>query len=169
MTTDLQADLDYLATELDDVVADEHLDNCVITDVADRLRHLLDDRGIEQAPLTSEIIAWLEADPDHVVEMWITATGEWGAYILTDDVWRDRLTRHGDQRQYGYRLGVRKPATERVRLDRIIGRTLPGDAGPIDEIIRNCRGWQAWTGGNRWHPFTIDDDGTVEVLKVNPT
>ncbi len=167
MTSDLQADLDYLATELDDVVADEHLDNCVVTDVADRLRHLLDDRGIDQASLTSEIIAWLEADSDHVVEWWNSGSAEWVVIVLY--VWRARLAQHGDQRQYGYRLSTRKPATERVRLDQVIGRTLPGQTRPVREFRWNAtRGQFQWsTPGTAWRPLDAAPDGTVEVLRVD--
>jgi hypothetical protein len=89
-------------------------------------------------------------------------------------VWRDRLREYGDQRQYGYRLGIRKPATERVRLDQVIGRTLPGRVAPIRRVTRDTTGdhWRAWVFDPPIGlPFDLDvaPDGTVEVLKANPT
>jgi hypothetical protein len=169
MTSDLHADLDALADAAEviaELVGGEH--GRALDELATRLRHLLDDRDIDQAPLTSEIIAWLEADPDHIVECWVSDGGKWSACWLSIAHWRDRLTRHDDQRQPGYRLGTRKPATERVRLDQVIERTLPGETTPILDVTNHTCGWQAFTG-RRWCILDIDADGTVEVLKVYPT
>jgi hypothetical protein len=169
MTSDLQADLDALADELGRLATLSWRER---DDLADRLRHLLDDRGIDQAPLTSEIVAWLEADPDAFVECWISYEGEWSASWLSIAHWRARLAAHDDQRQPGYRLGVRQPATERVRLDQIIGRTLPKEPYAIVDIRwhgdRAYLRWE-WFDSDKWHPLDVAADGTVEVLKVNPT
>ena len=162
----IQADLDEIADEVDDL--EVHVDDGV-HDLADRLRNLLTDRGLDVPPLTSEIIAWLEADPNHIVEAWRSDVNEWARVIAPIvDVWRERLAQYGDQRQHGYRLGVREPATERVRLDQLPGRTLPGEAVAVHWLRWNTSlGMFGWSGpgGATWKPLDIAPDGTVEVLK----
>jgi hypothetical protein len=63
-----------------------------------------------------------------------------------------------------------EPATERVRLDQVIGRTLPGDAGPVRELRWNVvRGRFQWSRPDMgaWLPLDVAPDGTVEVRKAN--
>lgn len=171
VTSDLQADLDQIADEVDDHSQWHFTDStgtCLACDVVERLRHFSDDRDIDAAPRMSEIIAWLEADPDHVVERWNARAGMWVPSSGAVDVvlWRARLGEHDDQRQYGYRLGTREPATERVRLDQIMGRTLPGRTSPILYAANHDCGWQAYAD-RQWYVLDVDDDGTVEVLRVD--
>jgi hypothetical protein len=137
-------------------------------DLAARLRHLLDDRGIEQAPYPSEIMAWLEADPDHVVEWWNARAGMWAPSSGATDVvlWRVRLREHGDQRQYGCRLGVREPATERVRLDQVIGRDTMRNGHRLRIVgADTSTGSFKLAGHGSW--MNANADGTVEVLKAD--
>jgi hypothetical protein len=166
MTSDLQADLDALADAAEviaELVGGEH--GRALDELATRLRHLLDDRGIDQAPYTSEIIAWLEADPDHVVEWWNSGSAEWVVIVLY--VWRARLAQHDDQRQYGYRLAVREPATERVRLDQCLLREVMwnGHRRRIVGVDTSADKFKLY-GSTGW--LRAAPDGTVEVLKANP-
>jgi hypothetical protein len=170
MTSDLQADLDALADAAEviaELVGGEH--GRALDELATRLRHLLDDRGIDQAPLTSEIIAWLEADPDHIVERWSGLQGAWVALRLASlETWRTYLASNDDQRQPGYRLGTRKPATERVRLDQCLLREVMwnGHRRRIVGVDTSADKFKLY-GSTGW--LRAAPDGTVEVLKVYPT
>lgn len=62
-------------------------------------------------PFTSEIIAWLEADDAHRVELWWPGRGRWRGYWGPIDDWREMLARYGDQRQPGCRI----PAVPSIR------------------------------------------------------
>lgn len=166
---DLQADLDALADDIDRILCHPPGCTCGICDLAARLRHLLDDRGIDQAPLTSEIIAWLEADPDHVAEWWNARAGVWAPSSGAADVdlWRARLGEHGDQRQYGYRLATREPATERVRLDQCLLREVMWNGHRRRIVgVDTSTGSFKLAGHGSW--MNAAPDGTVEVLKANP-
>ena len=166
---DLQADLDEIARELDRVeclhVGQRAL---ALMNAADRLRNLLTDRDLDVPPLTSEIIAWLEADPEHVVKTWRSDCGAWAEVIMPGvAIWRSRLAEFDDQRQYGYRLGTREPATERVRLDQLPGRTLPGHVCPVNHFrwVYGAQRFEWTIHGATWQLLDIAPDGTVEVLK----
>ena len=171
---DLQADLDEIADEAAKVhvyalkVNGGWID--VSNDIADRLRNLLTDRDLDVPPLTSEIIAWLEADPEHIVEWWFAIDNAWVTNTVPLDDWRHHLTTHGDQRQHGYRLRVREPATERVRLDQLLGRTLPGETTPVNHFkwVYGDQRFEWTIHGATWQPFDVAPDGTVEVLKDAP-
>lgn len=121
-------------------------------------------------PLTSQIIGWLEADEHNTIEWWSCGLGKWVADVRSISIRRRQLTKYGDQRQYGYRLAIRKAATERVRLDQIIGRTLPGDASPVVNVWCGERGqWLVTVRCSAADPRALDvaEDGTVEVLKAD--
>lgn len=58
------------------------------------------------------------------------------------------------------------PATERVPLHLVIGRTLPGET----EAVAGFQAWdrppQWWArGGDDWHDLPLNDDGSVTVLQ----
>jgi len=167
VTSDLQADLDELADTVSRMPTFSMYSNEVRQDTVDRLRNLLTDRNLDVPPLTSEIIAGL-ADPDHVLKAWRSDAAKWVVVIAPDsNIWRYRLAEHGDQRQHGYRLGVREPATERVRLDQVIGRTLPGETVTVRYLRWNdgAQRFEWCSVGGGWQPLSIAPDGTVEVLK----
>lgn len=124
---------------------------------------------LDVPPLTSEIIAWLEADPAHIVKWWRSRIGGWEARIFVD-VWHDRLAAHGDQRQHGYRLGVREPATERVRLDQVIGHDIAYGGGNGRVTVRDI-GWHHASQTWRWYDrdrYDVDADAASGWLKTAP-
>lgn len=175
---DLQADLDQLAADLNNIAHGDFDEACPFCDIADRLRNLLTDRDLDVPPLTSEIIAWLDADPTHAVKWWNRRASGWSTLSRSVLSWRGLLATYGDQRQYGYRLGVREPATERVRLDQIIGRDITYSGGNGRVTVRDI-GWHPASRTWRWYDrdrYDVDadaasgwlktaPDGTVEVLK----
>ena len=169
---DLQADLDALAGATDaiaDIVSvyrspeGFQVDAAELRDVADRLRNLLTDRDLDTAPLTSEIIAHKEAGGKVQTDI----VGRWVHSPEMVDWWKCQLNMHGDLRQHGYRLGVRKPATERVRLDQVPGKKLAHKTVTVRYLRWNDRlsRFEWCAVGTAWLPLDVAPDGTVEVLK----
>ena len=162
---DLQADLDQLAADLNNIAHGDFDEACPFCDIADRLSNLLTDRDLGVPPLTSEIIAHKEAGG----KVKVCNLGQWASSGRIVEEWQDQLNRHGDLRQHAYRLVYPvPPQTERVRLDQLPGRTLPGETTPVHHF--------KWVYGDQrfecrrsvldeWVPLDVATDGTVEVLK----
>lgn len=158
--------LSALQADLEDIA--HRLHNCddmkTHYEIADEIRHLLDDRVIHEPPLTSEIIAHLEAGG---VLQWDDGSDSEGSSFELND-WYRSLSLEGDLRNYGYWLvPAPEPKTERVLLHKIIGRSLPDGFGPIDGfgVFASTEGsGYVHSGGDR-EILLIADDGTVEVLR----
>lgn len=131
--------------------------------IADRLDRLID-QVVARPPLLSEIVGHAEAGGT-VERVW-PHSGQWHTADGTASAFAIWLSQHGDHLCHGYRLGpVPEPITERVRLDQVIGRRLPGERWPIDEVVGDpaAWGWKHHVGGGE-RTLPVDADGTVEVL-----
>lgn len=162
----IQADLDEIADEVDDL--EMHVDDGA-HNIAERLRNLLTDRDLDVPPLTSEIIAHLEAGG--TIGYWRITIGMFERQRDPDvREWKRILRAAGrDIPQPNIQLlPIPEPETERVRLDQLPGRTLPGEAVAVHWLRWNTSlGMFGWSGpgGATWKPLDIAPDGTVEVLK----
>ncbi len=148
-------------------LADEISEACEVRDVwltsiSDRLDRLAG-QVVPRPPTVSEIIAHLDAGG--LVESQGSYSGKWVA-IHSREFWADSIACYGDRPVSGCRLTpIPAPTTERVRLDQVIGRRLPGERWPIDEVVGDpaAWGWKPHVGGEE-RTLPVDADGTVEVL-----
>lgn len=148
-------------------IADEISESCEVPNswlaaVANRLDRLAD-QVVPRPPTVSEIIAHLDAGG--VEEAWLPRCG-WCESCDEAEFWSAFLDDEGDQLAYGFRLvPIPAPATERVRLDQVIGRRLPGDPDThVGGIISTVRGFEWRDGHGWWSTLDVATDGTVEVL-----
>lgn len=99
---------------------------------------------VDVPPLISEILAWLDDDPDHFVEQWVPTDGEWLPALSRFQEWQNRLRNNGDQRQPGYRIPTAE-ATDRL----VVSERLDEEPEPVAWIVMGD-GWVS--------SFTTDPD-----------
>jgi hypothetical protein len=189
MTSDLQADLDAIADELGRLVTLSWRER---DDLADRLRHLLDDRNLtERVPLmrAADVNRIFQEDGAWQVAVALNVDGgaewlplntvcapasenpflpDWPNLLVVAHEW-------GSTMPPVPTADPVEPATEWVRLDQVIGLRVPTDHGRSIEVA-NIK-WHAASHSWRWidadddehsGPLPIASDGTVEVLKATP-
>lgn len=94
----------------------------------------------------------------------------WESILDDDDQWGSYKTAPLGGFILQCRAPLPAPATEKVRLDQIIGRTLPCEVEPVVNVGPQAPGHWSWTAqrylgdGRVWHRLPIDTDGLVEVL-----
>lgn len=132
--------------------------------VADRLDRLADE-VVARPPLLSEIIN--HAGMGGTIEVHRVRTGGWAPVAMESCDMHAWLATYGDHPCHGYRLATTpEPTTERVRLDQVIGRRLPGfPRETISDITGQFPdGWMWRDPLGSWRSFDVADDGTVEVM-----